>query len=358
MSDEHIEETLPHSTGGGADNSALEHTQPTESQPSSKPEDSGPTQATRKPKKRGRFWRWATGVVVGLIVFIGLGALGGYRAGIGQRQQVEVLERAKEAVIQFQYAESDLAAGNCDIARQRFDYVSQLNPDYPGLAEKLAQAMLCSIGESPEELTATEAPTPTPDLRGAEELFSAAQALLAQQNWTDLLTTIDTLRKNYPDYMPIEGDGMYYTALRNRGYNRILNEGDLEGGIYDLNRAEKIGPLDADAQKMREAATNYIIGQSFWEVDWAQAVQYFSYVAPIAPNLHDITLFTAQDRLQQATDALVTQLLDEASRLARGKEWCDAYDLVQEADTYSPTSPEVQPTSDWIYQNCVEDSGN
>lgn len=358
MSEEHLEETLPHSTQGKAELPPPEKTQPTQIKSSANVEDTGPTAAPRKPKKRGRFWRWATGVVVGLIVFIGLGALGGYQAGIGQRQEAEALEMAKEAVIQFQYGESDLAAGNCDIARQRFDYVSQLNPDYPNLATKLAEAMLCSIGDSSSELTATEAPTPTPDLRGAEELFSAAQSLLADQNWTDLLTTIDTLRKNYPDFMPVESDGMYYIALRNRGYNRILNEGDLEGGIFDLNRAEKIGPLDADAQTLREAAKNYIIGQSFWEVDWAQAVQYFSYVAPIAPNLHDIDFFTAQDRLAQAKEAYVTELLDEASRLARGKEWCDAHDLVLEAETYSPISPEVQPTADWIFENCAADSGN
>jgi tetratricopeptide (TPR) repeat protein len=359
MSEEHTEETLPFSPPGESEHPPLDATQRIEISAAGNLEETGRSATQKGPKKGHSRWRWVFGSLAGLIVFIGLGALGGYQAGISQRQGAEVLERAKEAVIQFQYGEADLAAGHCDVARQRFEYVIQLNPNYPNLAERYAQSILCSTGDAAAGLSATTEATPTQDLRGAEELFSSAQALFAQQNWTDLMNTLDTLRKNYPDFMPIEGDGMYYIALRNRGYARI-GEGDLEGGIYDLNRAEKIGPLDTEAQSLRQAASWYIIGQSFWEVDWGQAVQYFELVASGFPNLHDINFFPASERLAEARDNLgkqvVLDLIRDAQRLANEDQWCEAYDLILQAEEYGPFEPEFQPTADQIRDNCFAES--
>jgi hypothetical protein len=78
--------------------------------------------------------------------------------------------------------------------------------------------------------TAVSTPTltPTVDLRGAEELFSQAQVLLADEKWTEAIDTLLKLRKNEPSFQAVEVDSMFYVALRNRGVQRILSEGDLE----------------------------------------------------------------------------------------------------------------------------------
>ena len=80
---------------------------------------------------------------------------------------------------------------------------------------------------------------------------------------------------------------MYYFALRYAGYDKITKEGDLEGGIYYLTLAERFGPLDSTANGMREAARLYITAQSFWEINWGQAVNYFGQLASYAPNIWD-----------------------------------------------------------------------
>jgi hypothetical protein len=170
-----------------------------------------------------------------------------------------------------------------------------------------------------------------------------------------LLPALDTLRKNFPDFQPIEVDRMYYIALRNRGMERIspAGDGDLERGIYDLNQAEQIGPLDAEAQNFRQWAVWYLVGLSFWEVDWPQAVQYFQYVAQAAPQLHDFNFITAESRLAQAVVFYAESLIQEAERLATQKQWCSAEQKMSEANGFSPLAPEVQPTATYYTDKCI-----
>lgn len=305
------------------------------------------------PKPRRRRLRWAIALVIGFIAFVGLGALGGMQAGLSARSGAERMERAVEAETQFQLALADLQSGRCDLASQRFQYVSQLNPDYPGILEQLSQALLCASGTATPQPGAEAGPTPTPDLRGVEQAYADSLALLAAQNWDQLLLTLDTLRTNFPDYQPIEVDRMYYTALRNRGVVRILQVGDLEGGIYDLNRAAQIGPLDAEATNYRQWAISYIVGQSFWEVDWAQAIEYFQPLSVAAPSLHDLNFFTSQDRYATAAAFYSLDLVREAERLAANKLWCSAEQMMGQANGYAPLAPEVQPTADWYTEKCL-----
>ncbi|MEX1071066.1 MAG: hypothetical protein WEC37_00420 [Anaerolineales bacterium] len=327
---------------------------PTQPKGAGQASDLAATQQVKAPakSKRSKRLRWLIGGVVAFIVFIGLGALGGMQAGIFARQQEAEMANAVEAFTQFQLGLDDMQKGNCDIARQRFEYVIELEPGYPGIVDQYVQSQLCSTGTAvPEEVAA--GPTPTPDMRGAELIFADAQSLLLSQNWDQLLLILDTLRKNFPDFQPIEVDRMYYIALRFRGASKILEVGDLEGGIFDLNRAEQIGPLDADAQSYRQWAVWYIVGQSFWEIDWIQVVEYFKLVAPAAPQLHDLDFFTAQDRLATAYVFYAQDLIDEADRLAGDKQWCSAEAKLDEAASYAPLPPEVEPTATYYFDKCA-----
>ncbi|QYK50797.1 MAG: hypothetical protein KF701_10420 [Anaerolineales bacterium] len=311
--------------------------------------------APAKPPRRGR--RWVFGLIAGFIALVGLAALGGAQAGIYSRTNAEHMTRAIEAETQFQLAQADFENGHCDLARQRLEYVTELNPTHPGLVDALSRAVLCTVGAAtPQPGSANGAePTPTPDLRGRDQAYGDAQALLAARNWEELLQTLDTLRTNFPDFNPIEVDGMYFIAFRNRGVMRILPPvGDLEGGIYDLNRAAQIGPLDTEATLYRQWAVNYIIAKSFWEVDWGQAVQYFLPLADAAPNLHDINFFTVQERLATASAFYSLDLIDRAERLTRDEQWCSADELMREAAELAPLSPENQALADSYATTCSE----
>jgi tetratricopeptide (TPR) repeat protein len=225
--------------------------------------------------------------------------------------------------------------GQYEIARQHFEYILKIDPQNSAAADQLTQVIL-KMNQA--NLAPTERPTatltPTLDTRDQEELFALAQAFRDQRNWDALLDTLDILRIHSPEYKAVEVDGLYYIAYRNRGMQRIQFEGNLEGGIFDLNRAELFGFLDVDAANYRNWASKYITGVSFWQVDWEQVVNYFGPLAISAPFLSDSSQFTAQDRLATAQVEVNLQVLAEARAKYSQKRWCEAYDLYSEATQY------------------------
>jgi tetratricopeptide (TPR) repeat protein len=332
---EDLEKTLPNSPAGEAKAQDLDKTQ----------------KVTIKPKKSGRT-RWILGSIAVFLVVAGLGALGGMQAGVFAREQEGRMQSAVEAYTQFQLGITDLQNGQCDIARQRFTYVIELDPTYPDIVNYLVQAQMCTGITAEPNAQLTAGPTPTPDTRAAELIFADAQSLLISQNWEQLLITLDNLRNNNPDFQPIEVDRMYYIALRHRGGDKIV-AGDLEGGIFDLNRAEQIGPLDVDAQNLRQWASWYIIGASFWEIDWPHAVEYFSLLVQAAPNLHDLSFFTAQDRLATAVSFEGGDLVDQARELADDELWCSADSTMTEAAQQRELTPEEQELAVFYAEQCA-----
>jgi hypothetical protein len=90
----------------------------------------------------------------------------------------------------------------------------------------------------------------------------------------------------------------------------------------------------------------YIRGASFWDVDWAQAVYYFSQLANAAPNLSDASGWTASKRYMDA-------LLGYGDWFAAHEQWCDAQ---AQYDTYMTllASPQVEPTAIYAADKCTQ----
>ena len=264
----------------------------------------------RKPKR----YRWVVVTVLGVITLAGIAALsafGGYRSGINIRKNAESTQIVTTVKQQYALALQDMHQGEYNRARQRFEYVIRLDPDYPGATEKLSEVLLELNTTATPTLGVTPTLTPTPDDRGIEDIFNQAQQQTLNNDWSGAIETLLRLRKDQPDYKPIEVDGLLFIALRNRGVDKILKEADLEGGLYDLALAENFGPLDAEAQSFKNFAGLYITGASFWGLDYPQAAQYFSQVAPHMPNLRDGSGLTAAERYRQALIEQGYQLIRE-----------------------------------------------
>jgi tetratricopeptide (TPR) repeat protein len=307
----------------------------------------GPDEPAARPAPGNVPWRWI--VVVGLLALLliaAASAYGGYLSGIDQREHFESTQIAVRVSEQYELGIQDMEAGRYELARQRFEYVIQLDPSYPGVTDNLARVLLELNTTATPTFVPTPTLTPTPDLRGAEELFSQAQVMLADERWTEAIDTLLKLRKDEPDYNTIEVDSMLYVALRNRGVFRILNEGDLEGGTYDLALAERFGPLDIEATNMRTWADLYVTGASFWGLDWGQASFYFGQIVAVAPNLRDNTNMTASERYHIAT-------LEWGDALAANKEWCLAQQAYEAAYNFS-LDPALEPTVAFAADKCRE----
>lgn len=290
-------------------------TQPIESQPVKK-ED---TQPIKLPKKSSR-WRSILTGIVGVLVILGLAGYGGYGAGVGDRMAAEDAIISNQVTEQYQFALVDIQFGRYESARQRLEFIISKDPDYPGASAKLTEVLVLSSIPTP---TPTPTLTPTPDFSGAESAYQRAQQLILAQDWAGALGALDTIRKLDPTYKTAQVDGMYYFALRNYGVDLLTKQGNLEGGIYQLTLAERFGPLDRSSEGLREGARLYITGASFWELDWSQAVTYFTQVGLGWPSLWDGTM-TASQRLYEASMRYGDTLFEQ-------QQYCSAYEQYQVA---------------------------
>lgn len=277
-----------------------------------------------------RFLVWA--LTFGVLVTFSLiaGGFAGFQAGNRSQQATATLLAKTSIEEQYSLAVQNLAEGQYEVAYQRLEFIIAQDPSYPGAMDRMAEVMaILYATATPTALPPTALPTATRDLRPVEEMFEHAKVLLAEENWTEAIDTLTTLRKEDWEYLTARVDGMMFIALRMRGFNKIWQSGDLNGGIYDLALASRFGPLDAQANSARDLARLYLIGSSFWEVDPAQAVQYFSQLAAAAPGMRDASGITASARYREA-------LIQYGDKLAAGRDWCSAQQQYELAYSLGP----------------------
>lgn len=296
-----------------------------------------PNIAIRKPW-RGRAFLYTA---LGLIVILVLAILAGYASGISIRKSNQSSTISQQLGEQFQYALVDIEFQRYENAKQRLDFILAHDPNFPGVQEKLTQVLVLMNQPTP---TITPSLTPTPDFTGAEQAFAQAQAQIAAGDWSGALGTLDQIRKLDPTYKTGQVDGMYYFALRNYGYQLITQQGNLEGGIYHFTLAERFGTLDRDANGLREGARYYLIGASFWELDWQQAIFYFDQVYRGWSGLWDGTM-TATERFHQASMRYADQLVEQG-------QYCDAVTHYDNAQAIAALDAQAQEGYERAFREC------
>ena len=296
---------------------------------------------------RFNWLQWLLLILFALILTGTLGLAFGYFSGVQDRESNRSISQALDILQQFELGQADYEAGNYSLALQRFDYVVQQDPNFPGAVEMLSDTML-KISEQAvatvqiEESTST--PIPTPDTSLVDELYAQAESQFKNQEWKILAETVTTIRDADPLYRAKELDRMLFLALYFNGIDKILNQGNLEGGVYDFSLAERFAPLAAQGRIYQEWARLYQIGVSFWGVFPDKAVYYFSQLASTAPYLHDFSGIFAKDRYRLA-------LLQYGDKLSQAGEWCLAVEQYRLA--YGLQEDEgLQPTITFAEEQC------
>lgn len=189
----------------------------------------------------------------------------------------EMLARAAQE--QFDLGVEDLLATRYELARQRFAYVLQINPDYPGAAELLGRALSALELPTPIPVPTGPPPTPTPtlDVSSLAALFDQAQAALAQGGWSTTLEALITLRGRDITFRSAEVDSLMSDALARLGVDEI-QRGLHEQGIYHLALAERFGPLDGNAIAWRNSAAFYTAANAYFGLDWAESARLFGQI--------------------------------------------------------------------------------
>jgi tetratricopeptide (TPR) repeat protein len=227
--------------------------------------------------------RPATAILIGLglfaILVLTIATLTGVSAGRKQAGQTadELLARAAQE--QFDLGIQDLLATRYDLARQRFEYVLQIDPGYPGASELLGRALTALEMPTPEPSPTGPPPTATPtlDVSSLQSLFDQAQTMVSQGGWSTALEALITLRGRDISYRADEVDALMSRALRNLGVYEI-QQGLQEQGIYHLALAERFGPLDSEAIAWRNSAAFYMWADAHYGLNWAEAARLFGQI--------------------------------------------------------------------------------
>lgn len=277
------------------------------------------TEKSIKPKRKlGRLILLG---IIGILLIDTLSGFIGYQIGLSQRAQQEISARTYKAAQQFERGIVDMRAGNFLQAQQRFIYVAEIDPNYPGIVDQLTLVELA--------LMATATPTPgapavvvPANIKGSEALYNQAREYLAQKEWAAALEVLDRLREEDLTYQTVDVDGMYYIALRYLGVDNMLKNGKLEQGMYDLAMAERYGPIDKDAEGYRTWVAMYKTAARYWKVDWDKMVYWMEQVYNMLPGIRDGSNYTSGERLRFGLIALGEVKMQE-------QDYCAAMELYE-----------------------------
>lgn len=238
-----------------------------------------------KPRRLANLIRKRWWLVIPLLFFVtvmAVAGVGGYIVGTETRERNRIAQSQADLQEQFDLGVQDLLGGRYELARQRFEYILNINPDYPGAVELLSRSLEAL---NQPTITATFAPTPTSDLKPSPTVSSEtlegrlqnAKSELESGNIDTAIEHLVTLIALDPSFHRQEVDDLLYTALRTRGLDKIWS-GRQEPGIYDLTLAEQIAPLDNQAASWKRSAAFYLFANSYFGLDWALSTQYFSQI--------------------------------------------------------------------------------
>lgn len=281
-------------------------------------EDTLESEVHKTPKPKRRLGRLILLGIAGILLIDTLSGFAGYQVGLMQRRQQETGMIIYRAAQQFERGLVDMREGNYRQAKQRFTYVAEVDPNYPGIVDQLALVELAlMVTATPTTGPVEEIVVVPSNLKGSETLFNQAREYLAQEQWAAAIEVLDRLRQEDISYHTVDVDGMYYVALRNLGVDNMLKNGKLEQGIYNLAIASRYGPIDKDANGYMTWVAMYKTAASFWEIDWDKMVYWMEQVYNMLPGIRDGSNYTSGERLRVG-------LIHIADALMERREYCTA----------------------------------
>ncbi len=217
---------------------------------------------------------WTMGVLCVMVLALGGAAYGGLYQGERERQQ----KRQDLAEQHYQAGLERLEVGEYELAIAEFEYVLDLDPDHPFSGQGIAEA----------EARMAAVPTPTVETYDVvvDDLYEQAKAHYEGEDWDQAIATLTQVRVLDPAYEAEAVEDMLFTSLYNTGMV-LLDADRLEEGIFYLDQAVALRPLDEEALTQRSLAIQYMTALGYWGVDWEHCIKRFEQLYATAPNYKD-----------------------------------------------------------------------
>lgn len=246
-----------------------------------------------------------------------IAALGGLAAGQKERSLEATQTTSMELDVQFALGVEDLNTGNYSLAAQRFRWILERAPEYPGAADRLAEAE--QLGAAADAVAGTAIPTSAAQTLDAR--FAEAQDLAGAQQWEVAIQRLRELEGIDPEYRRVEVQELLFQGLSTLGLQYARGE-RLEEGIFLLEQAQQIRPLDDQAAGELYFANLYSTVRQYWDLNWPIVIANLEAITEVLPSYRDVPT-----RLPEAYEKYGDQLAVAGAQ-------CDAADQYEIALGY------------------------
>ena len=268
-------------------------------------------------------------IVAGLIIlYLTVGFIA-WQSGDSIRIDREETLRVEQINRQISLAQDDINEGSYNLALRRLTWILEQDPeskDAQALRRQAEAALKTALTPSaPSGPTPSPEPSPTPGEIGdlAQEL-QRLQRLEKQQDWPQLIADTLDFQRQYPGYERLITDSLLYNAYLNQGLTQVQGN-QIEGGIYNLTQAEKLGDLPQEASDYWLWAELYLQGIAYYGVNWGAAASFFRDLCLAAPFY------------QGACDKFYNSLVAQGDQFSNALEWCPAVVNYREARQFGRT---------------------
>jgi len=256
---------------------------------------------------------WVTGFLCVLALSVGGAAYGGLYRGERDREQ----KRQALAEQHYRTGLERLDAGEYELAVAEFEYVLELEPDHPFAQQGIAEAQARSA----------DRPTPTSETYEivVDDLYQKAAAQYDAEQWEEATAVLTQLRVLDPAYEAETVEEMLFTSLYNAGM-ALLEEDRFEEGVFYLDQAVALRPLDEEALTQRSLAVQYMTALGYWGVDWDRCIERFEQLYAVAPNYKDVF-----SRLTSAHVTYADAWYDQGEMCPAKVQYAQAAQLINDA---------------------------
>ncbi len=216
---------------------------------------------------------------IGGILLIILSVVSAAYFGLYQGERDREAQRLEVAEQHYQTGLKRLDAGEYELAIAEFEYVLKLNPHHPTASQGITEA----------EARMVVIPTPTVEMYEIvlDDLYEQAVSQYETENWEEAVAVLTQLRVLDPTYAQESVEEMLFNALYNAGMT-LLEENRFEEGIFYLDQAVALRPLDEEAREQRSLAIKYMTALGYWGVDWEVCIERFEQLYATAPTYKDV----------------------------------------------------------------------
>jgi len=218
---------------------------------------------------------WAIGFLCLLALSLGGAAYGGLYKGERDRER----QRQDLAEQHYHTGLERLDAGEYELAIAEFEYVLKLDPNHPFAQQGIAEA----------QVRIATRPTPTSETYEivVDDLYQKAVIHYEAEQWEDTAAVLTQLRALDPAYEAKKVEEMLFSSLYRAGM-ALLDENRFEEGIFYLDQAVALRPLDEEALTQRSLAIQYMTASGYWGVDWERCIERFEQLYAVAPHYKDV----------------------------------------------------------------------